>query len=816
MDSVLQDLRYSLRRLAKSPAFTLVVVLTLALGIGANTAIFSAVNAVLLRPLAFRDPERLVTIEHFYPSLGGGLKAPVSAPGFRDYQAHTHAFESMAIETNWAANLTEVGEPVRIQGARVTGRYFGTLGVPALVGRGLLPGEDSAGHEHVVVLAYGLWQRLFGGQRNVVGRTVSLNGERYEVVGVMPREFRDVFNRTVELWTPIVFQPDELADDQRTRERLNLVARLRLGAPLEQATAEVHTLGEQLKRDYPDTYAPDWTLLTTPLARRTTGPVRPALLVLLGAVGFVLLIACANVANLLLARAAARSKEIAVRTALGASRERLVRQLLTESLLLALAGGVLGLALAFWGVRSVAALNPGNLPRADEIGVDAPVMLFTLAVSLLTGLLFGLVPALHASSVDLHGMLKEGGRGTAGDRGGQGLRRVLVVAEVALALTLLTGAGLLVKSFARLQGVDPGFDPNHVLTFNLALPPARYPSDTQQVAFFDQVLPALAGLPGVRSAGSTSVVPFGGNWTTASFEVEGYQQPKDQPSPWGDMRIVSPGFFQVLRIPLRQGRAFTEQDRIGGRLVAVVDEELARRYWPGADPIGKRITYGAPPGVADTSAREWIEVVGVVGHTKHEGLDAENRVQVYLPYTQRGMPFLTAVLRTTGDPSGYVPAARRAIQAIDPDLPIANPRTMDELIAQSVGQRRLSMLLLSVFSGIALVLASIGIYGLMSYSVAQRSRELGVRIALGAGRSDVLRLVLRQGMRLAGMGIVVGVAAAFALTRVIASQLYGVTATDPTTFLAVAALLGLTALAANLVPALRATRVDPAVILRDE
>ncbi len=772
-------------------------------------------NAVLLRPLAFRDPERLVTIEHLYPSLGG-LKAPVSAPGFRDYQARTHAFESMAVETNWAANLTEVGEPVRIQGARVTGRYFGTLGVPALVGRGLLPGEDSAGHEHVVVLAYGLWQRLFGGERNVVGRSVSLNGERYEVVGVMPREFRDVFNRAVELWTPIVFPPDELSDNQRTHERLNLVARLRLGVPLEQAAAEVHTLGEQLKRDYPDSYSPDWSLLTTPLARRTTGPVRPALLVLLGAVGFVLLIACANVANLLLARAAARSKEIAVRTALGASRERLVRQLLTESLLLALAGGVLGLALAFWGVRSVAALNPGNLPRADEIGVDAPVMLFTLAVSLLTGLLFGLVPALHASSVDLHGMLKEGGRGSAGDRGGQGLRRILVVAEVALALTLLTGAGLLVKSFARLEGVDPGFDPDHVLTFNLALPPARYPSDTQQIAFFDQVLPALAGLPGVRSAGSTSVVPFGGNWTTSSFEVEGYQQPKDQAGPWGDMRIVSPGFFHALRIPLRRGRAFTEQDRIGGRLVAVVDEELARRYWPGADPIGKRITYGSPPGVADTSAREWIEVVGVVGHTKHEGLDAENRVQVYLPYAQRGMPFLTAVLRTTGDPSQYVAAGRRAVQAIDPDLPIANPRTMDELIAQSVGQRRLSMLLLSVFSGIALVLASIGIYGLMSYSVAQRSRELGVRIALGAGRSDVLRLVLRQGMRLAGMGIAVGVGAAFALTRVIASQLYGVTATDPTTFLAVAALLGLTALAANLVPALRATRVDPAVILRDE
>ena len=815
MDSLLQDIRYSLRRLVKSPAFTLVVVLTLALGIGANTAIFSAVNAVLLRPLAFRDPERLVTIEHLYPSLGG-MKAPVSAPGFRDYQARTRAFESMAVESNWAANLTGVGEPVRIQGARVTGRFFGTLAVPALLGRGLLPGEDSAGHDHVVVLSYGLWQRLFGGERSVVGRSLSLNGEPYEVVGVMPEGFRDVFNRAVELWTPIVFRPDEFADTERSHERLNLVARMRLGVPMEQAEAEVHTLAEQLKAEYPDSYAQDWSLVTTPLSRRATGAVRPALLVLLGAVGFVLLIACANVANLLLARAAARSKEIAVRTALGASRERLVRQLLTESLLLALAGGVLGLGLAFWGVRSVAALNPGNLPRADEIGIDPPVMLFTLLVSLLTGLLFGLAPALHASATDLHGMLKEGGRGSAGDRGGQGLRRMLVIAEVALALTLLTGAGLLVKSFARLQGVDPGFDPDRVLTFNLALPPARYPSDTQQIAFFDQVLPALAATPGVRSVGSTSIIPFGGNWSTSSFEVEGYQPPQGQPGPWGDIRIVSPTFFAALRIPLRQGRLLTEQDRAGGPMVAVVDEELAHRYWPNADPIGKRITYGPPAGVSDTSAREWIEVVGVVGHTKHEGLDAENRVQVYLPFAQAPMPFSTVVLRTSSDPARYVNQARRAVQSIDPDQPIANVRTMEELIAQSVGQRRLSMLLLSVFSGIALVLASIGIYGLMSYSVAQRSRELGVRIALGAARSDVLRLVLRQGMRMALTGIAVGVGAAFALTRVIASQLYGVKPTDPATFGGVAVLLALTALAANLIPALRATRVDPAVVLRDE
>jgi putative ABC transport system permease protein len=815
MDSLLQDLRYSLRRLAKSPAFTLVVILTLALGIGANTAIFSAIHAVLLRPLAYAEPGRLVTIEHFYPSLGG-LKAPVSVPGFRDYQARGRVFESMAVESNWAANITGVGEPARLQGARVTGRYFGTFGVPALLGRALQPGEDSAGREHVVVLSYGLWQRLFGAEPGVVGRTLSLNGESYEVVGVMPREFRDAFNRTVELWTPLVFQADQFVDGERTHEWLNLTALLRPAISPEQAATEMRSFAEQLKRQYPDIYASDWTLVTTPLAQRTVGNVRPALLVLLGAVGFVLLIACANVANLLLARAAARSKEIAVRTALGASRDRLVRQLLTESLMLALAGGALGLLLAWWGVRSVVALNPANLPRADEIGIAPPVLVFTLGISVLTGLLFGLVPAMHASAVDLHGMLKEGGRGAAGDRGGQGVRRMLVVAEVALALTLLTGAGLLVKSFARLADVNPGFDPDHLLTFTLSLPDARYPSDSQRTAFFDRVLPAIAAVPGVRAAGATSVMPFGGGWTTGGFEIEGYQPPPKQSGPWGDIRRVSPGFFETLRIPLLRGRGLTADDRAGVRLVAVIDEECVRRYWPREDPIGKRFTFGPPVGATDTASREWIEVVGVVGHTKHEGLDAENRLQLYLPYAQQPRPMLTVAVRTAGDPAGYVNQMRRAVRSIDPDQPISAVRTMDELIAQSVGQRRLSMLLLSLFSGIALLLASLGIYGLMSYSVAQRSRELGVRIALGADRADVLRLVLRQGMSLALIGIGVGVGAAFALTRFISSQLYGVGATDPGTFAGMAVLLGLTALAANLIPALRATRVDPAVVLREE
>jgi putative ABC transport system permease protein len=532
-------------------------------------------------------------------------------------------------------------------------------------------------------------------------------------------------------------------------------------------------------------------------------------------VGFVLLIACANVANLLLARAAARSKEIAVRTALGATRERLLRQLLTESILVSLAGGAVGLLLAWLGVRALVAMDIGNLPRSDEIGIDLNVMLFTLLVSLLAGVLFGLAPAIHTATPNLHGALKEGGRGTT-DRGSHALRRSLVVTEVALALTLLTGAGLLLKSFARLQGVDPGFEPTNLLTFNLSLPATRYANDTTQAAFFDQVLPAIARVPGVTGVGGTSVMPFGGSWSTGSFEIEGYTAPENQPGPWGDIRVVSPRFFEAMRIPLLRGRYLTDDDRADSRPVAVIDQEFVRRYWPNDNPIGKRFTFGPPDGVTDTTQNEWIEVVGVVGHTAHEGLDADPRLQLYLPYRQVTFPFMAVAVRTSGSPDRFVNLVRRAVHSVDPDQPMSAVSNMDEMMSRSVGQRRLSMMLLSLFSGIALVLASIGIYGVMSYSVTQRSRELGVRIALGADRSDVLRLVLRQGMGLALAGIGIGLAAALGLTRLIESQLYGVAATDPTTFAVVAAVLAATALLANLIPAIRAMRMDPAVVLREE
>jgi len=737
MNTFLQDLRYGARRLVAAPAFTTVVVLTLALGIGANTAVFSVVNAVLLRPLPYREPERLVTINHFYPSLNS-LEAPVSAPGFVDYRDRTRVFSGVAVQAGWAPNLTGRSDPERLNGTRVSALYFSTLGVPAAHGRTLLPEEDQPGRNRVVVLSDGLWRRLFAASPGAVGSTIQLNGETYEVVGVMPPGFRDFFGRATELWSPLALPPERYSSNERTSEWLNLTARLKLGTSEQQAAAEMATLASQLKRQYPDSYPPDWTLTVKRLDEVATGKIRPALLVLLGAVGFVLLIGCANVANLLLGRAATRLKEVAIRTALGASRWRVVRQLLVESLLLALAGGAAGLLLAYAGVRALVVMNPTNLPRAEEIGVDATVMLFTLGISLFTGVLFGLVPALQTSNASLRETLSESARGSTADRAGRNVRRALVVAEVALALTLLVGAGLLIQSVARLQRVEPG--------------------------------------------------------------------------PWGDIRLVSPDFFQALRVPLRRGRVFTDQDGPATMPVAVVDDEMVRRYWPNEDPIGKRLAFGAPPG----EPTRWITVVGVVGHTKHEGLDADARVQLYLPYRQAGANAMAIAVRTTGDPLAAASAVRAAVHAVDRDQPLSQVRSMAELLEASVGQRRLSMLLLGLFSAIALVLSAVGIYGVMSYSVAQRTREIGVRMALGAARTSVLGLVLRQGVVLTLAGVAAGVLASLALNRLLASQLYAVRATDPATFLIVAALLTGVATLACLLPALRATRVDPVVALRQE
>ncbi|HSQ31565.1 MAG TPA: ABC transporter permease, partial [Gemmatimonadaceae bacterium] len=536
MDALLRDLKYSIRRLSKSPAFTAIVVATLALGIGANTAIFSVVNTVLLRALPYRDPGQLVSIEHFYPSLNN-MEAPVSARGFRDYRDKTKSFESVAVETQFGANLTGTGDPERVPGVRVSGDWFHVLGVTPQVGRALDRGDDEPGHEHVVVLSDGLWTRLFARQRSAVGQTIELNGESYTIVGVMPGGFRSFFARTADLFVPLAL-PAAAFNSGYTNEYLSSIARLKPGVSLERAQSEMKTFAENLKRDNPNNFSPKWTLWVRSLDDLSSGRIRPALFVLLGAVGFVLLIACANVANLLLARAAMRIKEIAIRAALGADRSALVRQLLTESVLLSITGGVLGLALAQWSVKSLVALNP-NLPRASEVGVDGNVMVFTLVVSLLTGLLFGIAPAFQTSRTNLQETLKDGSRSGAADFAGRTLRRGLVVAEVALSLTLLVGAGLLIKSVARLQRVDPGFDPKGAMVFNLNLPQVKYPSDTAQILLFDQLLPRLNAVPGVRAAGLVSVVPFGGGWSTASFNIENLVVAPGQNGPWGDLRIAS-------------------------------------------------------------------------------------------------------------------------------------------------------------------------------------------------------------------------------------------------------------------------------------
>jgi putative ABC transport system permease protein len=812
MNRFSDDLRYALRQLTKSPGFTAVAVITLALGIGANTAIFSVIDAVLLRPLPYADPGRLVTIDHFYPSLNN-LKAGVSVPGFRDYGGQSQLFSASAVETGWVPSLTGRGDPARVFGGLVSGRHFEVLGVAPALGRVLRPDEATAGPDKVVVLSDGFWQRILGGRADAIGQHLLLDGESYQVVGVMPPGFRDEWSRQAEFWAPLTLPDSLYADSRRTNEFLTFTGRLKTGVTTDQAQADLHALATRLKKDYPNSYSPDWDLLLATVADRTSGPLRASLFLLLGAVGFVLLIACANVANLQLARAAARSREIAVRLALGASPGDLVKLLLTESVVLALIGGAVGLLLALWGVPALVAINANGLPPGSAIGLDARVLGYTLMVSVLTGILFGLAPALQLARTNLQSTLKEGGRGSAGDRSGHRLRRGLVIGTVSLALTLLAGAGLLIRSFAAVSEVNPGFRPDHLLTLNVSLPSARYPNDTATLAFFDRMIPAVAAVPGVTAVGATSVMPFTNNWSTSSFAVEGYTSPKGTPGPWGDYRTVTPEFQAAMGLPLLKGRFLNAQDIAGAPQVAVVDQELADRYWKNEDPIGKRITYDDP---GHDSTVHWIQVVGVVGHAMHEGLDAQRRVQVYRPEAQSTNSSMDFAIRTTGDPMAVAGAVRAAINALDPDLPVTNVRSMDQLIEASTGQRRFAMLLLGLFSGIALLLASVGLYGVMSYTVAQRAPELGVRMALGAGGRDVLRLVLGQGMRLALLGVGIGLVSALVVTRLLRSMLFQVSAADPVTYAGISLLLLGVTLVACWLPARRAMRVDPAVVLRSD
>ncbi|MFL5578190.1 MAG: ABC transporter permease [Gemmatimonadaceae bacterium] len=807
MDSLLQDLRFAARGLLRRPGFTAAVVATLALGIGANAAIFSVVNAVLLRPLPYGDPDRLVMVWGRYPDFG---RTGTSLPDFTDWRAGTTgSFAEMAAWHGTLFNLTGQGEPEQLRADRVSANFFPALGVRPALGRGFLPEEEKVGgDDDVVVLSHALWQRRFAGDPRVVGQSIDLSGRKYTVVGVAPRGFR--FFQDVDLWAPLRADTATMMA-QRRSEYMNVFGRLRPGVSVERARADLAAVEKRLAAEYPQTNA---ALQTEVLSMKEdlVQAVRPALLVFSAAVGLVLLIACANVANLLLARAAAREREVAVRVALGAGRGRLVRQLLTESVLTALLGGAVGLLLAVWGVSALRAASPaGLLPRLGEVRIDPSVIAFALVLAVATGFLFGLAPALRLAGGALHDALKEGSRGASGGAVTR-FRNALVLGEVAVAVVLLVGAGLLIRSFERLNRVDPGFQPANVLSYGVVLPRAKYGEIDEVPAVYARLLERTRGIPGVRAAAASGNLPMQGSGYV-TFAIEGGPE-RTQGQQTEDLQpfVVTPDYFRVLGIPLRRGRLIEARDVAGAPRVAVINEEMARRYFAGRDPLGLRVTFGDP---ADTAAA-WYTVVGVVGDVAQEGLTARPYAQLYRALDQVPQRSVWISMRTAGDPMAVAGAARAALGAVDPQLPLNDLRTMEDRIAQDIARPRVSVALLACFSAVALVLAAIGIYGVVAYTVAQRTREIGIRMALGARPDGVLRLVLRQGLAPVAAGVGVGLAASLAATRVMHSLLYGVSATDPLTFVAVALFLGAVALAATWLPARRATRVDPLAALRYE
>jgi putative ABC transport system permease protein len=804
MRTLLQDVRYALRSFRKSPGFTATALLTIALGVGANTAIFSVVNGVLLRPLPFGEPDRVALIGHIYKSIN--LQTGVSGAGFRFYREQNRVFERAAGFARWEANLASEGKPERLVGQLATTDYFAALGITPILGRGFTPDEELVGQDKVVVLSEALWARDFGRDRGIIGKSIAVNGENHVVVGVVRNGFQ-FGTDPISIWKPLAFTPDQVDPRCWGCEWMSMVGRLKPGVTLAAAGADLNRIAALVRENQASGRDLEWGLYTKSATEQITGNVKPALLVLMGAVGFVLLIACANLANLLLARATARQREIAVRTAMGASRGRLARQLLTESVLLSALGGGLGLALAYAAVQGLVASNPINLPRMDGVGLDGNVLLFTGGITLVLGLLFGLAPAIQAARPALHGMLKDGVRSS---QGGGTLRATLVISEVALAIVLLVGAGLMLKSFRRWVSVDPGFVAEKVLSLRVSLPVAKYPGEAQQLAFFDQMRHGIEALPGVAAVGGNVALPMtNSNWTR-SFSVEGFQPPPKANGPWGDFRSVTPGYFEALGIPVKRGRSFDETDVAGGRLVAVVDEVLANKYWPGQDPIGKRV------GFRGDEKPVWLEVVGVVGHVMQNSPKDDEHTQLYQVFAQAAFNQIGFVVRATGNPAALEPAIRRLVLGLDPQQPVYAVTPMLELVSGSSATPKFLSLLLGLFAAVAATLAAVGIYGVMSYTVAQQTRELGIRLALGAEAGSVLRLVLNKGLVLAGVGVVIGVGGSLALGKVMATQLFQTKAADPFVFGVVSVGLIGVALLATLIPARRAMRVDPIVALRAE
>jgi putative ABC transport system permease protein len=811
LEDLWQDMRYGARMLVKNPGFTLIASLTLALGIGANTAIFSVVNGVLLRPLPYKDPQRLVMVFITKPQ---SPEFPVMSGEFIDLRSQNQAFEQIAAFRPQPLSLTGDGEPESLSGLNASASLFALLGVEARLGRAFLPEEELFGNHRVVILSHGLWQRRFGSDLKIIGRTMTLNNEPYTIVGVAPPDFQFPrkgdwqagvwFQPEVDIYTPLAFTPKQINDRRGTS--LAVIARLKPQFSVEQAQAEMTGFAERLRQRFPDANR-DKGIRLVNLHQQVVGRVRLALLVLLSAVGFVLLIGCANVANLLLARAAARQKEIAIRTALGAGRWRVIRQLLTESALLAMLSGSLALLLALWGMNLMQKIIPDDLPRADQIGIDGRVFGFTLLISLVAGALFGLVPALQASRLNLNETLKDGGR-SSGGAGRNRFRNLLVISEVALSLALLTGAGLMLRSFIRLMSVDPGVDTRNVLAFEIKLPQSRY-APPQQAVFFQRLLERLRALPGAQAASAVYPLPLSRAEDTIGFRIEGQPPPASSEWPPAGPRCIGAEYFEVLNIQLRKGRVFTDGDGVNAPPVVIINEELARQYFPNQDPIGRRIAFNSRDG-----RTTWREIVGVVGDVRHSGLDQGLRPEIYFPFMQFPLSSLTVIARTNGDPLNFLAAARGQVQELDKDQPITNIRTMEEILSRSVSQPRFNLWLLAVFAGIALSLAAIGIYGVMSYLVTQRTHEIGVRMALGAQTGDVLKLVIRQGMVLAMTGVLIGSIIAFGLTRLLRNLLFDVSVTDPLTFFVIALLLAMVALLACYLPARRATKIDPLVALR--
>jgi len=811
-----QDLRFGARMLVKNPGFSLIAILTLTFGIGANTAIFSVVNGVLLRPLEFKDPDRLVIVRtHDAREIGGGFSGS-SMPDFREWRARNLAFAELAAASNSEFTLIGEGDPDRVNGALVTTNFFQTAGIEPQLGRTFTSAEESWGEHRVVLLSHGLWQNRFAAEPGAVGKTVSVNGEPYTIVGVMPKNFDLDRDPRTDLWVPLAFEPGS-SWTTRANYYLSVIGRMKQGMTLAQAQQDLDRISRQLAGEV-EGYE-RFSARVDPLHEAVISGVSRALLVLLASVGFVLLIACANIANLLLARAAVRQKELVIRAALGARRSRMIRQLLAESLLLSAIGGVCGLLPAYWGMGSLIALAPPDLPRINYIHVDGQVLVFTIGVSFLTSVLFGLLPALQATRIDLQHALQEGGRAASGGRRSGRVRSLLVAAEVALALILLAGAGLLIKSLYRLQQVSPGFQPDRVLTMLVPLPQTKYQQSERILAFYQDVTARIAQLPGVLSAGATSCLPYAGGGWSKNLTIEGRPAATSMDQvPSVSYRQITPDYFRALSVPLRAGRYFAESDTGQAPSVAIVNEELVEHFFPNEYPIGKVIRMGPPEHLAGWLARP-LTIVGVVGNVHNWGLNQPIMTEVFIPHAQGAddpQRLMYLAVKTSGDPMSLVNSIRGQVSSIDKELPLTSIATMERRLNESLGEQRFNTLLLGIFAAVALVLAAIGIYGVISYSVTQRTHEIGIRMALGAPLSSILKLVMSHSLAITLLGVITGLAGAWGLTRFLESMLFDVSTTDAAIFIGMPLLLMAIAMLASYLPARRATRVDPMEALRRE